>query len=122
MCNNFVVHYNYLVQHPANDTFCEGSNAVLSCIVFDNSTNAADTTGWFTNDNTQAQVPSNMINNTRDGNVVTSVLTIESVSLNDNDNGYFCSPTFRIMSYVGVILVAGEYEHCLYIRTYIYLV
>ena len=34
-----------VIQHPANNTFCEGSNATLSCVIFDNSTrNAADTT------------------------------------------------------------------------------
>ena len=54
-----------------------------------------------------------MISNTRDGDVVTSVLTIESVSLNDNGNGYFCLPSARIESYVGIISVAGEYSHTL---------
>ena len=94
-----------LVQHPSIDTYCEGSNALLSCVIFDNTaTNAADTTSWFTNDNPPAAVlDSYMINNTRDGDVVTSVLTIESVSLNDNGNGYFCSPSFGIRSNVGVI-------------------
>ena len=122
--NIFVVHS--IVQYPTNTKVCEGSNAVLSCVIFDNSTiNAADTTGWFTDNNSPAQVPSNMINNTRDGDVVTSVLTIESVSLNDNGNGYFCSPAFGVSSDVGVISVAGEYEHLhvfmyLYVATYIY--
>ena len=82
---------------------------MLSCVVFDNSTsNSADTTSWFINNNPPAAVPPSMINNTRDGDVVTSVLTIESVSLNDNDTGYLCSPSLRIESYVGVILVAGK--------------
>ena len=118
MCNKFIVHYNFLVQHPSNDTYCEGSNAVLSCVVFDTS-NFADTTSWFTNDNPPVRVPDNIINNTRDGDVVTSVLTIESVSLNDNGNGYFCFPIFGIESSVGVISVAGEYEH-LFVHTYIH--
>ena len=91
-----------ITQHPRNDTLCEGSNAVLSCVVFDNSTyTAADTTSWFRDSNTPIRVPDNMINNTRDGDVVTSVLTIESVSLNDNDNGYFCFPVVSVISYVG---------------------
>ena len=98
-----------ITQHPTNTKVCEGSNAILSCVVFDNSTsNAADATDWFTG-NPPALLPSNMINNTRDGDVVTSVLTIESVSLNDNGDGYFCSPSFGIGSDVGVISVAGEY-------------
>ena len=80
---------------------------MLSCVVFDNSTNA-DTTGWF-NDNYGTAVPDNMISNTRDGDVVTSVLTIKSVSL--NDNGYFCFPSFGVNSYIGMISVAGNYEH-----------
>ena len=101
-----------ITQHPANDTYCEGSNAVLSCVVFDNSTNnAADSTGWFIDDDPPVAVSSSMINNSRDGDVVTSVLTIESVSLNDNDVIYFCSPAFGIASYIGVISVAGEYTH-----------
>ena len=104
------IYFLVITLHPTSDTFCEGSNAVLSCAVFDNSTNNADTTGWF-NHNTGVAVPHNMINNTRDGDIVTSVLTIESVSLNDNGTGYFCVPSFPIASYVGKISVAGEYEH-----------
>ena len=109
-----------LVQHPTNTKVCEGSIAVLSCVIFDNSTNnAADTTNWFINYNPPFAISSNMINNTRDGDVVTSVLTIESVSLNDNGNGYFCFPTVGVMSNVGVISVAGEYEH-LHVFMYLY--
>ena len=106
-----------ITQHPANITLCERSNAILSCVIYDNSTiNAANTTSWFTNGNPTAAVPSNMITNTRDGDVVTSVLTIESVSLNDNGNGYFCFPTFGIESYVGVISVAGNVHIISYYR------
>ena len=83
---------------------------MLSCVIFDNSTNnAADSTGWFINDEFATALSSFMISNTCDGDVVTSVLTIESVSLNDNGTGYFCSPTFNVKSNVGVISVAGEY-------------
>ena len=105
-----------ITQHPTSDTFCEGTNAVLSCVVFDNSTdNAADATSWFRDSNNPVRLPDNMINNTRDGDVVTSVLTIENVSLNDNGDGYFCLPSARIESYVGVISVAGgEYVYYLY--------
>ena len=111
----------------------------MSCVVYDDSTNnGADTTSWFTNGNPPAALSSSMITNTRDGDVVTSVLTIESVSLNDNGNGYFCSPSFGVGSDVGVISVAGEYEWlnsysryarsyvhkfydiCIYIHTYIH--
>ena len=71
-----------VIQHPANDTFCEGSNAVLICVIFDDSTNdAANTTSWFTNGDTPAAVSDAMISNSRVDNVVTSVLTIENVSL-----------------------------------------
>ena len=112
MLSDVTSYYLGIIQHPANDTFCEGTNAVLSCVVFDNSTNnAADTTTWFTG-NPPTALSSNMINNTRDGDVVTSVLTIENVSLNDNGNGYFCFPTSRVESNVGVISVAGgEYTY-----------
>ena len=113
MLSDVTSYYLGIIQHPADDTFCEGTNAVLSCVAFDNSThNAADTTSWFTDDNPPAAVSFNMINNTRDGDVVTSVLTIEIVSLNDNGNGYFCSPAFGVSSSVGVISVAGgEYTY-----------
>ena len=60
----------------------------MGCVIFDNSTsNAADVTSWFTNDNPP----------------------VESVSLNDNGNEYFCLPAFGIRSNVGVISVAGIY-------------
>ena len=112
-------YYYYLdvTQHPGNDTYCEGSNAVLSCVIFDNSTNnAADATTWLIDDNPPVRVPDNMINSTRDGDVVTSVLTIESVTLNDNGTGYFCAPLFNIASYVGVVSVAGNVHIISYCR------
>ena len=105
-----------VIQHPANDTFCEGSNAVLSCVIFDNSANdAANNTGWFTNGDTPAAIPHTMISNSRVDNVVTSILTIENVSLNDNGIGYLCNPSLRIESYAGVISVAGIHERYLLI-------
>ena len=67
----------------------------------------------------QSAVSDNMISNARDSDVLTSVLTIESVSLNDNGNGYFCSPSFGIGSDVGVISVVGENEH-LHVFMYLY--
>ena len=104
ICHNL---YVGVTQHPPNNTFCEGSNAVLSCVVFDNSTSsAANTTRWFRDANPNpAPVSFNMINNTRNGNVVTSVLTIEDVTLSNNSTGYFCSPSLDIRSNVGVISV-----------------
>ena len=102
-----------VTQHPGNNTFCKGSNAVLSCVIFDNSTiNAANTTGWFGDNSIESFLilPSVnlkfMISNTRDGDVVTSVLTIKNLLLNDSI-GYICYPTHRVESYVGVISVAG---------------
>ena len=78
---------------------------MLSCVVFNNDTNiAANTTGWFRIANPPVGISSN-INNTRNGDVVTSVLTVVNVSLNDDGTGYLCSPTFGIRSYVGVISV-----------------
>ena len=108
-----------ITQHPGNDTFCEGSNAVLSCVVFDNLTETpADTTSWYRDGNILVRLPDTVINNTRDGDLVTSVLTIENVSLNDNGNGYYCEPAGNIESYTGVISVAGEYYK--YTMTYKY--
>ena len=92
---------------------------MLSCVVFDNSTNnAADTTRWFRDVNPNpVAVLSNMINNTRNGDVVTSVLTIVNVTLNDDGTEYFCFPLFGISSYVGVIsVIAGM---CMYKYMYI---
>ena len=94
---------------------------MLSCTVYDNTTNnAADNTGWFrySGDNPPVGIPSTMINNTRNGDVVTSVLTIGNVSLSDNGTEYFCQPTFGIISYMGTVLVAGTYVHE-YLYTYI---
>ena len=116
-----------VTQHPGNDTFCEGSNAVLSCVIFDNSTNdaAADIINWFYANNLTA-VSNAVISNSRVHDVVTSKLTIQSVSLDDNDIGCFCSPTakFGVKSYVGVISIAGIHKHYLptYIRMYVYII
>ena len=52
-----------------------------------------------------------MISNTRNGDdMMTSVVTIRNVSLNDNGTGYFCQASV-IFSNVGIISVAGNYEH-----------
>ena len=83
---------------------------MLSCTVYDNSTSsAADSTGWFREDDPPVGISSTMINNTRNGEVVTSVLTIDNVSFNDNGTEYFCFPSHGIDSYIGAILVAGTY-------------
>ena len=107
------------IQHPTNDTFCEGSNAMFNCVVIDNSDNdVASNTGWFRDEDPPGLVQPTMdmrftMNNTRDGNVVTSILTIENVSSNDNSTGYFCVPAYGFGSYPGVISVAGEYFYLL---------
>ena len=111
--------YIGITQHPSNDTFCVGSTVLLNCTVYDNTiNNAAENTGWFREDkdNHPVLISSNMINNTRNGDVVTSVLTIDNVSLNDNRTEYFCVPSFSIGSYIGVILVAGT---CTYVYMYV---
>ena len=85
---------------------------MLNCTVYDNTTNdAADSTGWFRSDNPPVVISSNMINNTRNGDVVTSVLTIDNVSLSDNGTEYFCVPAFGVGSYIGTVLVAGIHIH-----------
>ena len=91
----------------------------MSCVIFDNSTdNVADDTIWFRDADSPVRVPDNMINNTRDGDVVNSVATIEIVSLNDNGNGYFCVPTYPISSNVGVISVAGWEYVCVFVYAF----
>ena len=111
---SFIFHYYILLditQHPTDATFCEGSNAVLNCSVFDTTdNNAANNTRWYTDENFSASVPSNMINNTHVGDVVISILTIKNVSLNDSGNGYFCVPALDTESDIGVISVAGKHS------------
>ena len=89
---------------------------MLSCVVFDNDNNsAADSTNWFRDDNPAVLLPSNLRNNTRNGDVVTSVLTIENVTLNDNGTGYFCFPSFGIMSNIGVLsIITGTVLYYVY--------
>ena len=84
----------------------------MSCVVFDNTTSdVADNTVWY-NAGSLGTVPGSMITNTRDGDVVTSLLTIENVSVNDNGTGYLCGPSLFISSYIGVISVrGGEYVY-----------
>ena len=119
MCSAWCLHiristcyfYVDVTQDPTSGTYCEGSNVVLRCVIFDNTTlGGANSTGWFINSNPPVSVPNNfMITNTRDGDVVTSVLTIENVPLDINNIGYFCSPAFNIGSDLAVISVTGEY-------------
>ena len=117
------------IRRPTNDTFCEGSNAMLSCVVIDNSADgAANDTGWFKDKDAPSLVQPTMdmrfmMNNTRDGNVVTSVLTIKNVSSNDDGTRYFCVPVYGFGSNPGVISVAGEYFYllCMYNINYVHI-
>ena len=108
-----VIHFLGIMEHPVNATYCKGSIVVLNCIVFDNSTNnVADLTGWFNNSVPPIAVDASMISNTRNGDdMVTSVVTIRNVSLNDNGTRLFCVPSLGIVSYAAIISVAGNYEH-----------
>ena len=108
-----MIHFLGIMEHPVNAIYCKGSTAVLNCTVFDNSTNnAADLTGWFNNSVPPIAVQTSMISNTRNGDdMVTSVVTIRNVSLNDNGTGLVCVPSFGVLSYAGIISVAGNYEH-----------
>ena len=100
-----------IIQHPANDTYCEGTDSKLRCVIFDNTTaSVADNTGWI-NADTLGPVAGEMISNTRDGDVLTSELTLENVLLSDNGARYFCVPKFGLMSFVGMISVIGK---CIY--------
>ena len=49
-----------------------------------------------------------MVNNSRHGDVVTSVLSFREVQLNINNTKYLCEPTFAVESFVAVIMVKGE--------------
>ena len=104
------IYYLEVDQHPANGTFCEGTDATLNCTIFDNSTSdVADTTGWV-NSTTGGAVPSEMVSNSRDGDMVTSILTILNVPLYINNTNYFCRPSLTEQSSVAVIIVIGK-EH-----------
>ena len=97
----------FTVHHPENQTYCEGANVLLCCVIFDNtSIYVANNTVWSNRKN--GVLITTSINNTRNGYIVTSELTIESVSLNANGSEYFCIPSTQVTeSYVGVISVAG---------------
>ena len=97
----------FTVHHPENQTYCEGSNVLLSCVIFDNTSSYHANNTFWSNRNVGAPITTS-INNTRKGYFVTSVLTIENVSLNANGSQYFCVPsTLATGSYVGVLSVAG---------------
>ena len=108
------------MEHPANGTFCEGKDATLNCTIYDNSTRrVADGTLWY-NNVTNAALPGSMVNNSRDGDVVTSVLTIRKVSLNINNTKYLCEPRYKVTSSVAVIMVIGENSTHTHARTHTY--
>ena len=104
------MYYLEFIQHPTNGTFCEGTTARLSCIIFDNSTGAANTTTWL--HNAAISISDDRVNNTVNDDNVTSVLTLMNVS-NDLDSGnYVCRPTRTIMSHDAVITVIGKKYTC----------
>ena len=101
------MHYLEIVQHPANATFCEGTDATLNCTIFDNSTTGvADNTIWF-NVTNKASIQL-VDNNIRDGDIVTSTLPIMDISVYINNTEYLCQPRLGTASSVAVITVIGE--------------
>ena len=102
-----------VVHHPANETFCEGTDAVLSCTISDNN-NVADNTVWF-NFTSRARIESNMdtvVNNNRNDDMVTSILNITDISVCLNNTEYICVPSLGIQSFPGVLIIIGEnYTH-----------
>ena len=116
------VYFAEVIQHPANDTFCEGTDAILYCTIFDNSTGKiADDTVWFnveTGETISGSKVNIRLNNSRDGDVVTSVLTLMKAQLNINNTTYLCGPTFTIESSVAVIIVIGENSIHTHIHTH----
>ena len=115
----YSVYYAEVIQHPANDTFCEGTDAVLYCTIFDNSTDGiADDTVWFNAEN-DATISGSKVNNSRDGDVVTSVLTLMKAPLYLNNTEYVCEPTFTVgSSSVAVVIVIGENSTHTHIHTH----
>ena len=104
----YSVYYLEVIQHPASATFCEGTDATLNCTIFDNSTTGlADNTVWFDAE-TDATFSGSVVNNSRHGDVVTSVLSFREVRLNINNTKYLCEPTITVISFVAVIMVKGE--------------
>ena len=100
------MYYLGVVQHPANDTVCKGTNATLNCTIFDNSTDGiANSTTWVNNATGRTITGSMVLKNSRDGDMVTSVLIIMDVS---DNSSYFCRPSRRTMSSVAVITVIGK--------------
>ena len=108
-----------IVQHPANATFCEGTNATLNCTIFDNSTTGvADNTIWFNVINgARIQLVGN---NIRDGDIVTSILPILDISVYINNTKYLCQPRLGTKSSVAVITIIGENHAHTYTHTYTY--
>ena len=115
----YSVYYAEVIQHPANDTFCEGTDAVLYCTIFDNSTDGiADGTVWYNVINDAIISESEDVKNSRDGDVVTSVLTLMKAPLDLNNTEYLCGPTFTIDSSVAVIIIIGENSTHTHIHTH----
>ena len=78
----------------------------MNCTIFDNSTNGiANGTTWVNNVTRHTISDIMVIKNSRDGDMVTSVLIIMDVS---DNSSYFCRPSRRIMSSVAVITVIGK--------------
>ena len=84
---------------------------MLTCIIFDNSTNRiADNAGWF-NLSSKAGISQDIVNNSRVGDMVTSILPVMNVSAGINNTKYICEAKFSVMSSVAIITVIGEKLH-----------
>ena len=83
----------------------------MSCTIFDNSDGeVADNTVWF-NLTTRARIQSNMdtvVNNSRNGDMVTSILNITDISVYLNNTEYICVPSLDIRSFPGALIIIGE--------------
>ena len=104
----YSVYYLEIVQKPVDDTFCEGTDATLNCTIFDNSTERIANNAFWSNLTSNGNIPDDLFSNNRDGDYVTSLLTIIDVSLYENNTNYICRAGSEVQSSAAVIIVIGK--------------
>ena len=80
----------------------------MKCIIYDKNTGVANSTSW--ENSLTGKIPPEMVNNTRDGDMVTSILIILNVPVDINNTDYWCRPSLTEQSSAAVIIVIGK-EH-----------
>ena len=115
-----IINVVVITTQPMNDTVCltQSRTASFTCVVDRRGIGGIISAGWYILDDgvyqSVFQRPHHMSNSMRNGDIITDILTVTNVSVDDNGTLYQCQPYDHVTSMNVTITVLGELIICLF--------